>query len=249
MSKHSEACCKLPPVITEGYQIKGSYHTLNGMKTYVTGPPDANHALLLIYDIFGYQDQILQGADLLAHSDKERQYQVYMPDFFDGDYINLSDYPPQTQEQKSKIAAWFGDTANPATAQNRIPQCLEAAEKFNSNIKTWGALGYCWGGKMVSLASGPGTLFKAAAQTSPAMVDPKDAEKISIPMCMLASKDEPVNDVEKYEQSLKGVKHVETFDTQLHGFMSARADLKDTEVLKEYERGYEIVLTFFHHNM
>jgi dienelactone hydrolase len=215
----------------------------------VTGPETATRALLLIYDIFGYQDQILQGADILAHSDKERQYQVYMPDFFDGDYISMSDYPPQTQEQKSKIGAWFGDKANPEKAQKRIPQCLQAAEESNSNINTWGALGYCWGGKMVSLASGPGTLFKAAAQSSPAMVDPKDAEKISIPMCMLASKDEPTEDVKKYEQSLKGVKHVEIYETQVHGFMSARGDLKQAEVLKEYERGYKTVLTFFHENL
>ena len=51
---------------------------------------------------------------------------------------------------------------------------------------------------MVSLASVPGTPFKAAAQTSPAMVDPKDAEKISIPMCVLASKYEQAEDIKKY---------------------------------------------------
>ena len=102
---------------------------------------------------------------------------------------------------------------------------------------------------MVSLASGSGTPFKAAAQTSPAMIDPKDAEKITIPMCMLASKDEPAEDVKKYEQTLKGVKHVEIYETQLHGFMSARGDLKDAEVRKEYERGYKTVLTFFHENL
>jgi dienelactone hydrolase len=172
-----------------------------------------------------------------------------MPDFFDGDYISLSDYPPQTDEQKSKIGSWFGDKANPERAQKRIPQCLRAAEESNSNIKAWGALGYCWGGKMVSLASGPGTSFKAAAQSSPAMIDPKDAEKISIPMCMLASKDEPADGVKKYEQALNGVKHVEIYETQIHGFMSARGDLKDKEVLKEYERGYMTVLTFFHDNL
>jgi dienelactone hydrolase len=203
----------------------------------------------LVYDIFGYQDQTLQGADILAHSDKEHPYQVYMPDFFDGDYIRLSDYPPQTDEQKSKLGSWFGDKANPEKAQKRIPQCLKAAEESNSNIKAWGAVGYCWGGKMVSLASGPGTPFKAAAQSSPAMIDPKDAEKVSIPMCMLASKNEPADDVKKYEQALKGVKHVEIYETQIHGFMSARGDLKEKEVLKEYERGYKTVLTFFHNTL
>lgn len=217
--------------------------------TDVTGPSNATQALLMIYDIFGYQDQVLQGADILAHSDKEHPYQIYMPDFFDGDFISLSDYPPATREQKSKIGSWLGNTANPEKAQKRIPGCLKAAEEANSNIKTWGALGFCWGGKMVSLASGPGTPFKAGAQSSPAMVDPKDAEKISIPMCVLASKDESADEIKKYEQSLKGVKHVEIYETQLHGFMSARGDLKDEKVLKEYERGYKSILTFFHDNL
>jgi hypothetical protein len=30
---HSKACCNLPPVIVEGYEPKGKYETINGMKT------------------------------------------------------------------------------------------------------------------------------------------------------------------------------------------------------------------------
>ena len=44
-------------------------------------------------------------------------------------------------------------------------------------------------------------------------------------------------------------KQVEIYETQLHGSMSARGDLKDKEVQKEYERGYKTVLTFFHENL
>ena len=111
-------------------------------------------------------------------------------------------------------------------------------------------MGYCWGGKCVSLIAGkPNTAFKAAVQTSPAMVSPDDAEKVSIPMCMLASKDEPAEDVKNYEAKLKVQKHVETFADQLHGWMSARADLGDDKVKSEYERGYQIALQFFHDNL
>jgi len=31
--KHSEACCKVPPVVTSGYEAKGKYIELDGMKT------------------------------------------------------------------------------------------------------------------------------------------------------------------------------------------------------------------------
>jgi hypothetical protein len=50
----------------------------------VTGPSTASSAILFIYDIFGYFPQTLQGADILATSDKDHQYLVVIPDFFDG---------------------------------------------------------------------------------------------------------------------------------------------------------------------
>jgi dienelactone hydrolase len=77
------------------------------------------------------------------------------------------------------------------------------------------------------------------------MIDPADAEKITIPVCMLASKDESLSEVEAWEKALKVEKHVEVFGDQIHGWMSARSDLKDEKVKKEYERGYGIFLGFF----
>lgn len=53
-------------------------------RTDVTGPADATKAIVFIYDIFGYFDQTLQGADILAHSDGNQKYRVFMPDWFKG---------------------------------------------------------------------------------------------------------------------------------------------------------------------
>lgn len=77
------------------------------------------------------------------------------------------------------------------------------------------------------------------------MVDPADAEDVKIPTMLLASKDEPVDDVKKFEDTLKVPKHVETFKDQIHGWMAARSDLEDPRVREEYERGYKTVLEFF----
>jgi hypothetical protein len=77
------------------------------------------------------------------------------------------------------------------------------------------------------------------------MVDPSEALDIKIPLCMLASKDEPAEDVKKFEANLKGEKHVEIFGDQIHGWMAARADLEDKRVVSEYERGYKTLLEFF----
>merc|ERR1711967_69641 len=56
-STQSHACCTVPPVQAEGYSPKGDYMTVEGMKTYATGPKNAKSALLVIYVIFGFFPQ------------------------------------------------------------------------------------------------------------------------------------------------------------------------------------------------
>lgn len=80
------------------------------------------------------------------------------------------------------------------------------------------------------------------------MVDAADAENIKVPTILLASKDEPEDEVQKFESKLQGPKHVEIFKDQIHGWMAARADLEDDRVKEEYERGYKTVLEFFGNN-
>ena len=78
------------------------------------------------------------------------------------------------------------------------------------------------------------------------MVDPADAPKVAVPLCLLPSKDEDKEAVEKYVAGLKVPHFCETFSDQIHGWMAARSDLSDDAVKKEYERGYKILLDFFH---
>lgn len=59
-------------------------HSANWTATDVTGPEDADKGILAVYDIFGYFDQTLQGADILATSDANQKYKVFMPDWFKG---------------------------------------------------------------------------------------------------------------------------------------------------------------------
>lgn len=123
---------------------------------------------------------------------------------------------------------------------------MKEIEKLYPNIKTWAIVGFCWGGKVVSMVtSTPDTKFAAGAECHPAMVDPADAEKIKIPLCLLASKDEDPEAVKKFGANLTGAKYVETFGDQIHGWMAARANLDDPRVKEEYERGYKTLLEFF----
>jgi hypothetical protein len=47
----------------------------------VTGPDDATKGIVVIYDIFGYFDQTIQGADILATS-SDQKYKVVIPDWY-----------------------------------------------------------------------------------------------------------------------------------------------------------------------
>lgn len=78
MSTQSHACCTVPPV-SHDYKEKGSFTQVEGMKTYQTGSSSAKSGILVVYDIFGFFPQTLQGADILANGDKDKPRQVFMP--------------------------------------------------------------------------------------------------------------------------------------------------------------------------
>ncbi|OBR08655.1 Dienelactone hydrolase [Colletotrichum higginsianum IMI 349063] len=244
---HSVGCCNIPPVVSKGYEVKGTYEEIGGKKTYVTGPSDAKKAIVVVYDIFGYFPQTLQGADILATSGSEK-YRVFIPDWFVGEPCPIEWFPPNTEEKQKNLGGFFQKFPPPNIA-SLVPDYVKAVQSKYSSLESFGVLGYCWGGKVVSLVtSGESNPFKVGAEIHPAMVEPEDAKGIKIPLILLASKDEPEEDVKKFEGNLSVAKHVETFKDQIHGWMAARSDLEDPRVKEEYTRGYKTVLEFFAKN-
>jgi dienelactone hydrolase len=77
------------------------------------------------------------------------------------------------------------------------------------------------------------------------MLDPSEASGIEMPLLMIASGDEDADTVKQFEDGLKVAKQFERFDGQVHGFMTARADLDDEKVKAEYEKAYKTVISFF----
>lgn len=270
-------------MVSKDYEPKGKYVEFDGVKTCElfpnlkllflntsadqTGPSDAKHAILIVYDIFGYFPQTIQGADILAYGDKEKPYQVFMPDFFEGKPADMSWYPPDNEEKGKKLGEFFKTQAAPPKIVPRVPKIVESIKQQHSGLQTWAVVGYCWGGKIVNLTSQEGTLFKAAATCHPAMTDPNDASKVTIPIAVLPSKDEDEKAVSEYERNLKVPHIVEWFKDQIHGWMAARyefdielslpsrmltiysSNLEDENVKKEYERGYKTLLDFFHQHV
>lgn len=245
----SAACCNTPPIVSQNYQAKGKYTTVDGMKTYQTGPADAKKGILFIYDIFGFFPQTLQGADIIATSDKENKYQVFMPDFFEGNPADISWYPPDTKEKGEKLGAFFGAQGAPPKTVGRIPKVISEIKAQHPEITTWGVIGFCWGGKVTNLSSTKDSVFKAAVSAHPAMVDAADAPNVAIPILSIPSKGEEKKDVEAFDAALTVEHETHWFEDQEHGFMAARADLSDSKVVAAYEKAYQLVLTFFNKHL
>lgn len=145
-----------------------------------------------------------------------------MPDFCEGSPAKLEWFPPVTEEQK-KIYADFWKHTGDFKGRTRawIPNIVkEVGEKYQT-VEKWGAVGHCWGGEVVALLSQSDSLFVAGAQSSPALLDPEDATKITIPVMPLPSEDEDAELIKKYDESLTVKKVIKTYD-QVHGFMGAR---------------------------
>ncbi|PTU25343.1 hypothetical protein P175DRAFT_0498465 [Aspergillus ochraceoroseus IBT 24754] len=242
-----EACRTIPPVVSEDYTPKGTFSNIAGLKfnTYVTGPSNAKTALLTIYDIFGMSSQTTQGADLLA---ARLNALVLIPDFFIGDGAKPEWFPTDTDEKKAALGAFF--TQKAAFGEN-VKVLLESVQAYKGgfpSVEKWGAYGLCWGGKVLALSSGPETPFVATAQVHPGRMERADAEPIAIPHAILASKDEPAEEVKAYAEIIerKAVGgFVETYETMWHGWMGARANLQQESSLKEYTRGYTQLADFF----
>ncbi|KAL8639270.1 MAG: hypothetical protein Q9226_008887 [Calogaya cf. arnoldii] len=147
------------------------------------------------------------------------------------------------------MSDFFAGPASPPDTAKKVPELVKKLGEEYTGIKKWGSLGMCWGGKIVSLTSQSGTPFSASAEVHPAMVDPNDAKGFEVPVCMLASGDENPEDVENFKKNLSVDNHVETFGDQVHGWMAARGDLKNEKVRSEYERGYGVLLDFYHKHL
>lgn len=138
---HSAACCNIPPIVASGYQKKGDYATLDNRKTYVTGPVDsASRGILVIMDIFGFFDQTIQGADILATADDHHKYAVFMPDAFDGAPLPIELFPPDNEDKQQKVGAFFGKNSPPSFVPKAISLVKAASAKY-PNIKEWGVVG------------------------------------------------------------------------------------------------------------
>ncbi|WVQ94440.1 hypothetical protein IAU59_001519 [Kwoniella sp. CBS 9459] len=236
MSSH--ACCNLPPVQAE-YTPKGSYITHGDLKTYAVGPEDAKAAVLIVYDIFGYSPQILQGADLIA----SQGYRVFMPDLLIGDYATPDMFAPGNEDKKT---AWF------SKFPGAIPTQVDPVAKQAQTLKEAGfsklaIFGYCWGYK-VSVEAQSKVKADAIIGAHPTFPAPEDADKINVPVCLFPTSGEDmtiINAIQKaVDDKLPGKNVVKHYPDEVHGFMAARGDLSGGKSTEAYAEAYQIAAKF-----
>ncbi|KAF2100430.1 alpha/beta-hydrolase [Rhizodiscina lignyota] len=242
------ACCPSElPAVSSDYSPKGDYATYADLNTYVIGPSDAKKAIIIVYDIFGFHPSTFQGADRLAASTNAL---VFVPDFFKGKALPLSGFPPDTAEKKQLIDAVMKIALPPQHIPNLWNFVDELTEK--KGITAWGSFGLCWGGKITALASAKGTKFKASGTAHPGRPDAADAKGIIIPYLSLFSKgDGDPAVVKECSEILKAKEgcEVEHYTDMHHGWMAARANLKDPENVKQFEKGWNQTAAFFNKNL
>lgn len=135
--------------------------------------------------------------------------------------------PTASDEDKAKAANWWATQGNPAKTVERMPRVLEELKRAHPEIRSWGILGFCWGGKVVSLVTKKegllkGSLFNSAAMAHPAFPLPGKAEEVGTPLLILPTKGEKKEVVDEWVKGLKVKNDVMRFDDQNHGFMAAK---------------------------
>ncbi|KAG6837888.1 hypothetical protein H0H93_013041 [Arthromyces matolae] len=190
--------------------------------------------------------QTQQGADLIASALKAT---VFMPDFFEPNAAFPAEkYPPKSDKDKTDLQDFFGGVANPAAA-------IEKLNNFGNVLKSTGAkniavYGFCWGGKVTISSGGASTPFDAVALVHPAMLSVADAEKLTVPLGIYISKDEPIKEYEKIldvvsKKAFADKNDHKNYSTMHHGWAAARGNLEDAENKEQYEDVYERLVNFF----
>ncbi|GMK54697.1 hypothetical protein CspeluHIS016_0112830 [Cutaneotrichosporon spelunceum] len=240
MSTMSKACCTLPPV-SATYTPTGTYGKIADLKTYIVGPEDAKSAILVVYDVFGFSPQLLQGCDILASGG----YRVYMPDFLLGKYAT-ADMFDGSEAGAAKAAAYF--QGFPAVPQTQSPQISKALGELRTKHAKVGAVCFCWGWKAAATSADVND-FTAIASPHPSFADVEDTDKVNIPVCLLPSKDEDKVILEtvfaRFEKKNPGQNFFKWYPNEPHGWAGARGDLSGNEHTKAYQEAYADLLNFF----
>lgn len=250
------ACC-ISGHLHEG-NPKGSTTKLGDLDCYVSAPKDGSKkkSLVFITDIFGWD---VPNVRLLADEYAENGYYVYVPDFFQGDYVpvSLGKYiaplksdPEPSLLEKTTGTAQVAASLGPWLAKHREsvsrPLIEQAVRDVKKEAEKVGAVGFCWGGRYSILLAGKSSPVQVDASIAnhPSFLSlPGEAEDVVKPVSVAVGEGDVMMGTDQSKQlkeilEKKGGK-VEIYDEEAcHGF-SVRGDLNNEKEKKLKEKSLE----------
>jgi len=259
-------CCPtdVKPAINNYKAVGKTVAIDDGLEVYVTGEfvgnTETGTGIIVATDVFGATPNACQFSDALAQASG---YVVCMPSFIK-DPWDANNVPPN---KEGKFPAGVGPDDGMDVFLNWILnsqdlridradqiQVVKAYLTKEYGVAKFGAVGMCWGAKVVFSAADKG-LVDAVAACHGSFLTKEDAEKCDVPMCLLNSKDEP----ESYTQKIKPVMESKSFKDKNvfkdypnahHGWMGTRGIGADTDFSQQdqvemFAQGISDLTNFF----
>jgi len=169
-----------------------------------------------------------------------------MPDFLESNPASGDMFGP-SEESKKKKDAWFDGFPGKIDSQSKPFADVAKALKAEG-YKSIGALGACWGYKVIVSSEGLGEI-SAIASAHPSFAATTDAENISIPLALFPSQGEDMDVMNKIHEAAEaknpGKNVLKHFSAEVHGWTAARGDLKSPERAEAFRQAYMDYAAFF----
>ncbi|XP_031247771.1 endo-1,3;1,4-beta-D-glucanase-like [Pistacia vera] len=191
-------CCANPPNLNPGVGV-GLVQKLGGLNTYVTDSTHSKLAVLLVFDIFGYEALNLRKlADKIAVAG----FYVAVPDFFYGD--------PYVVNPERPLQAWIKDHGTDKGFDDAKPVIQDLKSKGLSAI---GAVRLFFSAKVV-VQLAKCEFIQAAVMSHPSFVTPDDINWVEVPIAILGAEIDqfsPPSLVKQFEEILTAKSEVDGF--------------------------------------
>ncbi|KAK6930047.1 Dienelactone hydrolase [Dillenia turbinata] len=230
-------CCENPPSLSSS-SGNGKVEEIGGLKSYVVGSPDSKLAVLLVSDVYGYEAPNLRK---LADKVSAAGFYVVVPDFLHGD-------PYDPKDRARPLPEWLKDHNTDKASEDAKP-VVEALK--NKGISAIGAVGFCWGAKVVvQLSKGP--YLQAVVLAHPSFVTVEDIKDVKAHISILGAeidKFSPPELVKQFGEILAAkfpevYSFVKIFPGVAHGW-TVRYKVEDKAAVKAAEEAHQDMIDWF----
>ncbi|KAA8548573.1 hypothetical protein F0562_000160 [Nyssa sinensis] len=215
----------------------GIVQEIGGLKTYLTGPQDSKLAILLISDVFGYEAPNLRK---LADKVAAAGFLVVVPDFFNGDPVDLSN--PRMDRESWRKAHGTDKGCDDAKAV--------IAALRSKGVSAIGAAGFCWGGVVVVKLARSDDI-QAAVILHPGRITEDEINEVKTPVAILGAEIDsasPPEQLKHFGEILSAKSEVDSFVKIFpgvsHGW-TVRYSGDDESAIKSAEEAHCDMLNWF----